>query len=977
MTNSNRFSRTFATSGKPLKFKGIWLSQEELFNLDIFRGYITDNLQVRIQYQILIKIRYNADDFAMLDRQFSFYYDNYTDNLSFNSLRDTIISRLFITLDKYRLNETDILLVQILYREVFYGELERLRIDVLKSKLPKSEYTRIKKISPYFPLTFDLVYYGIPLVTTGENNTVKSVLTSGQKVNQDVHVDFIESFNKNNYLLPAGGKSPSFHLRQQFFKKNVNGIDIIIVIDRAEENKILKKAYSLTGVFLGMVEDTYLGNNSLLRAYGDYIFLIKDNNIVFSDKKINLSPIKKEFYKDKDKGNIIEDTRIGVLDLETYNVNNLAKVYALGFLTNLDNKPVLYYIDGKTLNSDKIILNCVDEMLRPKYSGTTFYAHNFGKFDVVFILKTILEYNKVEGNHPYILNIICREDVILKLSIKRVIEGRSSNINILDSYSILTDSLKNLCLKYELNLSKGEFPYKFASKDTLFYKGVTPNINYYNNSVSPEVYNSIKKDVWDFKKESLIYLSKDLTSLYQVLVKVNRTLFLDFDVKMPSCLTISKLAYEIFSKDYLTKDKPIPLISKATIHNDIKLGYYGGNTEVYRPYGENLYYYDVNSLYPYVSLNDMVGLDCHKQEYINKKADLNELFGFFYCHIKANQGNYLGILPVRTQTGIVFPVGTWSGMYFSEELKFAKENGYEISVEWGYKFDRVSNVFGNYVEKLYTMKSTPKNITQKNLAKSLLNNLLGRFGMDINKPITKIVNNETFNEISLTRKVTSRKDITDEDILLTYSAELDQLICESFDIDYLKALKDPKISSKQYHTNGKFKGVSIPIAAAVTAYGRIHITKIKKQILQMGGNIYYSDTDSVVTDIKLPASMVDPKAIGKLKLEHHIKRGYFISAKTYCLINDNGVEIKKAKGLNSNTLSEDDYVEMYKGKDIKTGIKPYSTTNYLEGSVIISEKEITLNADSYTKRVKVYKDNTWVDTEPLTYNNIKESCVTD
>ena len=92
---------------------------------------------------------------------------------------------------------------------------------------------------------------------------------------------------------------------------------------------------------------------------------------------------------------IIEDVRIGVIDLETYNVNNLAKVYALGFLTNLDNKPVLYYIDGKTLNSDEIILNCVDEMLRPKYSGTTFYAHNFGRFDSVFIIKDILEYNKV------------------------------------------------------------------------------------------------------------------------------------------------------------------------------------------------------------------------------------------------------------------------------------------------------------------------------------------------------------------------------------------------------------------------------------------------------------------------------------------------------------------------------------------------------------------------------------------------------
>ena len=32
----------------------------------------------------------------------------------------------------------------------------------------------------------------------------------------------------------------------------------------------------------------------------------------------------------------------------------------------------------------------------------------------------------------------------------------------------------------------------------------------------------------------------------------------------------------------------------------------------------------------------------------------------------------------------------------------------------------------------------------------------------------------------------------------------------------------------------------------------------------------------------------------------------FISAKTYCLINDNGVEINKPKDLNSNTLNVHD-----------------------------------------------------------------------
>ena len=133
----------------------------------------------------------------------------------------------------------------------------------------------------------------------------------------------------------------------------------------------------------------------------------------------------------------------------------------------------------------------------------------------------------------------------------------------------------------------------------------------------------------------------------------------------------------------------------------------------------------------------------------------------------------------------------------------------------------------------------------------------------------------------------------------------------------------------------------------------------------MGGNIYYSDIDSIVTDIELPTNMVDPKILGMLKLEHKVVRGYFISGKTYCLINTEGKKIKKAKGLNCITLDENDYIKLYKGINIKIGEKTYSTTSYSQGSVLISNKPITLKADSYTKRTKIYKDNIWIDTKPL------------
>jgi len=298
-------------------------------------------------------------------------------------------------------------------------------------------------------------------------------------------------------------------------------------------------------------------------------------------------------------------------------------------------------------------------------------------------------------------------------------------------------------------------------------------------------------------------------------------------------------------------------------------------------------------------------------------------------------------------------------MYFSEELKFAKQNGYIVKVKWGYNFERVSNVFTSYVKNLYTMKSKPTNVTQKYLSKSLLNYLYGRYGMDFNKSITKIVDKKTYNELCLTRKITSTpKYITNDDILLTYSCDIDESICNNFNIDINKVIKDEEINKSSPKRDKSFKGVSIPIAAAITAYGRIHINSIKLFILNKGGEIYYSDTDSIVTNIELPQNLVDPIELGKLKLEYKVTRGYFISSKTYCLITKDNKKkfVAKCKGITKNILTEKDFIDMYNGKVVDTYVT-HSVTDYTEGSVVIEDKEISLTPDNYTKRTKIYSDN--------------------
>ena len=120
---NTRISEVLPSVKRLNKFKSVWLSLSELFDVHMFRGCIIESMEARTVYLVLVIIRYNEDEFFMLDQQFSYSYDNYTDVFSFKNLSRDIISRLSISLDKYGLDECDVLLVQILYREVFYDNL--------------------------------------------------------------------------------------------------------------------------------------------------------------------------------------------------------------------------------------------------------------------------------------------------------------------------------------------------------------------------------------------------------------------------------------------------------------------------------------------------------------------------------------------------------------------------------------------------------------------------------------------------------------------------------------------------------------------------------------------------------------------------------------------------------------------------------------------------------------------------------------
>lgn len=735
-----------------------------------------------------------------------------------------------------------------------------------------------------------------------------------------------------------------------------------------EDKKVQKSVYTLNGKLVDRVVDELNDNQVVNRTSGKNFIEIKNNKIIRKEKFINLPSIKQHKTPKDLKLNSI-NPNIGVIDLETYkNIEDKPKVMAAGLFAYGDVNPITIYIDEKDMDSDNVIYKLLDKLFESKYEGYTFYCHNLGDYDSVYIIRSILRYNQANKDNKYVIDFICRKsNKVLKLTIEKKVNNKTKKVKILDSIAILNDDLKSLCEKYNIDKTKvkGNFPHAFSQTRNLFYIGNTPDFSYYEDMSFDDYKLLVKKD-WSFKDELLLYLEKDLYSLYEILKKANESFWFSFGIDMTANLTISRLALEIFLKDHYRPNYKtghvIPLINDKTIYNDIKEAYYGGITEVYKPYGENLNYYDVNSLYPYVSCNFMPGNQIIKKDFIAENTKLDDLFGFFFCDIESTN-NYLGLLPVRDKGLLIFPNGKWSGWYFSEELKYAANKGYRIKVIKGYQFNKVENMFNSYIDKLIDLKINGLLTTTKETAKLLLNSFLGRFGLDINRYITDLVEKEQRQLIACSRSFSSEIDIDDEFTLLTYNPEIDPEICRQYKVDVSKVLNS-NIKIKGYNSGQAFQHVSVAIAAAVTAYGRIHITKIKKGILELGGNIYYSDTDSIATNLDLPKNMLDENEIGKLKLVHYAEKAYFITNKLYCLL-VNGKTYIKSKGLISRDLKWDDFVKLYH-KHILDVYRTNTEKDYAEGIVYITKKKVKLDPNSYTKRVKIYdKNGLWVDTKPL------------
>jgi hypothetical protein len=710
-------------------------------------------------------------------------------------------------------------------------------------------------------------------------------------------------------------------------KKGSDLIYLVVIFDSYQEVEV-----KIKDKIILKFRDELLDVNDL----SSFKRVMKNQEYNFEFGELKLKKIKKEVkFLKPIKKNIFLKKNFITMDLETFTVDNIMVPYCIS-LYDGQIKKSFYLIDFK--DSDEMLKESILYIMKRKYHNYKVYFHNFSHFDGIFLL-TIL--SELSNN---IIPII-RDGRIIDIKFR----FGQYTLYFRDSYLILPSSLKELAKYFKVE-HKGIFPYKFINKKGklgLNYEGDIPNYNYFDKITEFEYLNYCKNfnnKKWDFRNESIKYCEQDCISLYQIINEFSKTIFNLFRLDIYKYPTISSVAFGIFRSKFLKEHYNIPLIY-GEMYNFIKSGYTGGSVDVFKPYGENIYHYDVNSLYPFVMKENLmpVGKPIYFEGDIfqyNKEA-----YGFFEVEVISPENLNYPILQTRIKINstnkTISPIGNWKGVYFSEEIKNAIKYGYKFKILRGYLFEKL-DIFSEYVDFLYKIKQNSlKDSPIYIISKLLLNSLYGRLGMDPKMENHKIVDSVESLKLQKNYNVTNVVTFKNGKELISF-----------FDV---------KVNNENYSKIN----ISIPISTAVTSYARIHMANLKNELLELGNIIYYTDTDSLDIDNPIDNKYIGSE-LGKLKFEYKFNEAVFLAPKVYggvikkfCL---SYKEHLKVKGLKNPINYIDLYSLLIKNNQLKIAQDKWYR-DIKKGNILIKNEIYTLMITD-NKRQIIYDNNKFINTKP-------------
>jgi len=296
-------------------------------------------------------------------------------------------------------------------------------------------------------------------------------------------------------------------------------------------------------------------------------------------------------------------------------------------------------------------------------------------------------------------------------------------------------------------------------------------------------------------------------------------------------ITLASCAMQLFRSAYLSGD----VMTSDSANQIAREAYTASRVEPFRRTCKTAYYYDINSSFPYSMTFDAPG----EQKYVGTRWSGNEL-ALVEASVTVPE-SYLPPLPYRFAGGggVFFPTGRWRGWYTGVDLIEAQKRGTTIDrVHKAIEFFPWHDLKA-YALDLYARRKNAKNEVDKLVFKLLLNSLYGKLG-----------------ENPIKEKLLIRP----RDVPLRARP-------------YIPGawIVEEKRPIEHEH---------VPAAAIITSRSRHFLGAGLELSLALGGEVYYSDTDSVFTSVRLPDSMVGDE-LGAWKLESMIQDGVFLAPKLY------------------------------------------------------------------------------------------------
>lgn len=374
-----------------------------------------------------------------------------------------------------------------------------------------------------------------------------------------------------------------------------------------------------------------------------------------------------------------------------------------------------------------------------------------------------------------------------------------------------------------------------------------------------------------------------------------------------------------------------------------RAAYYGGRTEALTvgTFLHDVTCLDVNSMYPYVMRQHDYPSRLHG---VYRRVSPDELARWTekYCvtarvSLRTEQPFY----PVRSQHGLLFPIGEFQTVLSTPEIVHALRTGELVECSEACIYDRAS-IFTRFIDELYALRqefTAAGDEAGRYFVKILMNSLYGKFGQ------------RAGNEV-----VVGECDPT----IFRVETELDVETGKRYRWRYIGG----KILCRDEAGESRYSHPAI--AAHVTAYARCLLWSL----MQRAGieNVHYMDTDSLhVTAAGLTrlSSEIDATRLGALKLEKRIDTAIYYGPKDYEL---DGMRVIKgvradATVLDVGVFSQSQWVSLkgatvaeHRGAPMVRQVTKRFTRQYRKGRVGPSNRvsPLTLTLQQIVRRMREY-----------------------